>query len=176
MTFWVFLSQCSNKFRLSRTRCVKPRPVGSLRHKSEILATSCYCQAGTAPDTSWSASTGHGCNGWRRNVQALVSGGWDALRWHGTGSSRPDTARNQTASPQPFAPEAPAVRFPLMKGCDLDRWPADAACYTFQPWQFKWSTRVHALVKALAAVCSKAMSCSSDRGFCSFLALGSAFG
>jgi len=172
MTFWAFLSQVLSPNSACRDAVRKAQAWWSLRHKIEISPeTSAYCQArARLPDTILERIHRHVCNRMEANVPSASLWRGHAVKVvDGTGLSMPDTASNQTAYPQPL-PQKPGCGFPLMKVVGIFSLASGALLHFSRGTQYVHESQ---LFVKLWPHLLKGDVVLGDRGFCSFLALGS---
>jgi hypothetical protein len=172
MTFWAFLSQVLSPNSACRDAVRKAQAWWSLRHKIEISPdTSAYCQARSRlPDIFLERIHRHVCDRMEANVpSASLWRGRSVKVVDGTGLSMPDTASNQAAYPQPLS-QKPGCGFPLMKLVGIFSVASGALLHFCRD-----THNVHEgqLFVKLWPHLLEGDVVLGDRGFCSFLAIGS---
>lgn len=172
MTFWAFLSQVLSPNSACRDAVRKAQAWWSLRHKIEISSdTSAYCQArARLPDSILERIHRHVSDRMEANVPSnSLWRGRPVKVVDGTGLSMPDTASNQAAYPQSLS-QKPGCGFPLMKVVGIFSVASGALLHFCRD-----THNVHEsqLFVKLWPLLLKGDVVLGDRGFCSFLALGS---
>ena len=172
LTFWTFLSQvlCPGSSCRDAVRKAQSWWAGHLRIKISA-STSAYCQArARLPDIFLARIHRHVCDRMEANVpNASLWRGRPVKVVDGTGLSMPDTASNQAAYPQPLS-QKPGCGFPLMKVVGIFSVASGALLHFCRD-----THNVHEsqLFVKLWPHLLEGDVVLGDRGFCSFLALGS---
>jgi hypothetical protein len=172
MTFWAFLAQVLSPDSACRDAVRKVQAWWGLRHQLDISAdTSAYCQArARLPETMLHRIHRHVCDRMEANVPSdSLWRGRPVKVVDGTGLSMPDTACNQAAYPQPF-PQKPGCGFPLMKLVGIFSLASGALLHFSRSTLYVHESQ---LFVKLWPHLLKGDVVLGDRGFCSFLALGS---
>jgi hypothetical protein len=172
MTFWAFLAQVLSPNSSCRDAVRKAQAWWALRHQIEISPdTSAYCQArARLPVTILQRIHRHVCDRMEANVPSgSLWRGRPVKVVDGTGLSMPDTASNQLAYPQPL-PQKPGCGFPLMKLVGIFSLASGALLHFSRSTQYVHESQ---LFVKLWPYLLKGDVVLGDRGFCSFLALGS---
>ena len=172
MTFWAFLAQVLSPNSACREAVRKAQAWWALRHQIEISAdTSAYCQArARLPDTILQRIHRHVCERMEANVPtASLWRGRPVKVVDGSGLSMPDTASNQAAYPQSLS-QKPGCGFPLIKLVGIFSLASGALLHFSRGTQYVHESR---LFVKLWPYLLKGDVVLGDRGFCSFLAIGS---
>jgi hypothetical protein len=172
VTFWTFLAQVLSPQSACRDAVRKAQAWWALHHHIEISpATSAYCQArARLPDALLQRIHGHLSDRLEANVpSARLWLGRAVKVVDGTGLSMPDTASNQAAYPQSVS-QKPGCGFPLMKLVGLFSLASGALLHFARGTQYNHDCQ---LFVQLWPHLFKGDVVLGDRGFCSFLALGS---
>lgn len=172
MTFWTFLAQVLSPNSACRDAVRKAQAWWALRHRIEISpATSAYCQArARLPDALLQRIHRHLSDHLEANVPSASLWLGRAVKVvDGTGLSMPDTASNQAAYPQSVS-QKPGCGFPLMKLVGIFSLASGALLHFARGTQYVHDCQ---LFVQLWPHLLKGDVVLGDRGFCSFLALGS---
>lgn len=172
MTFWAFLAQVLSPNSACRDAVRKAQAWWALRHQIEISAdTSAYCQArARLPDTILQRIHRHVCERMEANVPtASLWRGRPVKLVDGTGLSMPDTAGNQAAYPQSLS-QKPGCGFPLIKLVGIFSLASGGLLHFSLGTQYIHDSQ---LFVKLWPYLLKGDVVLGDRGFCSFLAIGS---
>ena len=172
VTFWTFLAQVLSPQSACRDAVRKAQAWWALRHQIQISpATSAYCQArARLPDVLLQRIHRHLSDRLEANVPSASLWLGRAVKVvDGTGLSMPDTASNQAAYPQSVS-QKPGCGFPLMKLVGLFSLASGALLHFARGTQYVHDCQL--FVQLWPYLC-KGDVVLGDRGFCSFLALGS---
>lgn len=172
VTFWAFLAQVLSPDSACRDAVRKAQAWWALRHQLDISPhTSAYCQArARLPDTMLHRIHRHVCDRMEANVPSdSLWRGRPVKVVDGTGLSMPDTACNQAAYPQPF-PQKPGCGFPLMKLVGIFSLASGALLHFTRSTLYVHESQ---LFVQLWPYLLKGDVVLGDRGFCSFLSVGS---
>jgi hypothetical protein len=172
VTFWTFLAQVLSPHAACRDAVRKAQAWWALHHRIEISpATSAYCQArARLPDALLQRVHQHLGDRLEANVPTgRLWLGRPVKVVDGTGLSMPDTPSNQAAYPQSVS-QKPGCGFPLMKLVGLFSLASGALLHFACGTQFIHDCQ---LFVQLWPHLRQGDVVLGDRGFCSFLALGS---
>jgi hypothetical protein len=172
VTFWTFLAQVLSPNSACRDAVRKAQAWWALHHPIEISpATSAYCQArARLPDALLHRVHQHLSDRMEANVpRDRLWRGRSVKVVDGTGLSMPDTAENQAAYPQSCS-QKPGCGFPLLKLVGLFSLASGALLHVARSTQYVHESQPFV---QLWPYLLQGEVVLGDRGFCSFLAIGS---